>query len=43
MYRWHSALSVQDTKWTEDKFRELFRNQAQGSGGGSGNGGGEKG
>ncbi|KAJ7083708.1 heme peroxidase [Mycena belliarum] len=24
LYRWHAALSEQDTKWTEDLFNELF-------------------
>lgn len=36
MYRWHSALSVQDTRWTEEKFGELFAKSGSGSGGESG-------
>ncbi|KAF8154674.1 heme peroxidase [Crassisporium funariophilum] len=24
LYRWHSTLSEQDTKWTTDKFKQLF-------------------
>lgn len=24
LYRWHAALSREDTKWTEDLFEEVF-------------------
>lgn len=27
LYRWHATLSAEDTKWTEDMFKDLFDNK----------------